>query len=323
MELRYLRYFVAVAERRSFSRAAEDLHVAQSAVSKQVKILEEELGVALLIRNRRQVEVTGPGEVLLKEAQAVLNRVNEAVEETRRAARGEIGKLRIGCFGSAVAEFLPQLIYEFRKERPRVEVEVKDLSPAEQLDAVSRGEIDVGFTRRVAAQQARSLIQERVYSDEVYLVVAENHRFAAMKKVSLRALAEESFVFFERKGAPEFVDQLRAWCRRAGLSPRVVVEAPIMRTILMYVAAGIGVAFVPGCIRCYRQQGVVFLPVQPPPPPELELVMMRLKKDMRPVVAAWVERVRNALPSIRALMEGKIGAAGVSGRGGGKARRRG
>ena len=302
MELRYLRYFVAVAERKSFSRAAEDLRVAQSAVSEQVKILEQELGVVLFHRDRRRVELSEAGEAFLGEARGVLQRVEQACHQAQRAARGEVGTLKIGCFSSAVAEFLPGLIRRYRAERPWVEIELEELGPTEQLEALKAGDIHVGFTRRVSPHLARGLVQERVYSDQVHLVVADSHPLAASGEVRLEAISQEAFVFFERSGAPEFVDQTKLWCLQAGFTPRVVSEVPLMRVILMYVAAGMGVAFVPGCIRCYRQSGVVFLPISPRPP-ELDLVMARSRENRNPALDAWMEMVRGEFPSIRAFYE--------------------
>jgi DNA-binding transcriptional LysR family regulator len=311
MELRYFRYFVAVADRKSFSRASEDLRVAQSAVSEQVKILEGELGVLLLNRDRRRVELTAAGEAFLGEARAVIQKAEQARELAQRAARGEVGRLKIGCFSSAVAEFLPSLIRRYRAERPDVQIELKELSPGEQLEALLSGEIHVAFTRRVASMQARGLLQERVYSDQVYLAMPESHPLAKNKELPLKAVAKEGFVFFERRGAPEFVDQTKLWCIQAGFAPRIVSEAPMMQTILMYVAAGLGISFVPGCIRSYRQSGVVFLPFTPRPP-VFELVIARLKENRSPVVEAWLEMVRGEFPAIRGIFESFEGEPGCS-----------
>ena len=305
MELRYLRYFVAVAERRSFSRASEDLHVAQSAVSQQIKILETEMGVVLLHRDRRRVELSEAGEAFLVEARGILQKAEQACHLAQRVSRGEEGTLKIGCFSSAVAEFLPGLIRRYRTARPRVEVELREMGPAEQQEALNTGEIHVGFNRRIPAAQAGAVVQERVYSDQVFLVMAESHPLAALKKVPLKAIAQEPFVSFERSGAPEFVDQIRDWCSNAGFIPRVVSEVPLMRVILMYVAAGLGVSLVPGCIRCYRQTGVVFRPVIPRPP-GLDLVLARPKAHRNPALDAWLELVRSEFPNIRSQYEGAL-----------------
>lgn len=302
MELRYLRYFVGVAERGSFIRAAADLNVAQSAVSEQIRILEGNLGVRLLDRSRRKVELTAAGEAFLAEARAVLQRVEQARSVARRAALGELGRLRVGCFSSAVAEFLPGLIRRFRTEFPRVDVDLKELNPAEQWEALQAGEIDVAFTRRLQGSHAARLVQERVYSDEVVAVMAESHPLSRKSAVSLDALSREGFVLFERSGAPEFVDEIRRWCAGAGFAPRIVSEVPMMQTILMYVAAGMGVSLVPGCIRCYRQAGVEFRPIRPRPP-ALELVMAHLKDHRSPVLEAWVQQVRTEFPQIRRTFE--------------------
>lgn len=303
MELRHLRYFAAVAERKNFTRAAMDLRIAQSAVSEQIKILEEELGVCLLKRSRRSVELTVAGEEFLRETREILARADQAMETARRADRGEVGYLSLGCFSSAVAEFLPDLIRAYREQRPRVTVRIAELSPAEQFEALRAREVDVGFTRRIGSDQGAGLVQECVYRDRMFLVLAQNHPLAGQREVRLEKLRNESFVLFERQGAPDLVDQMIQVCGRAGFVPRVVAEAPLMQTVLMNVAAGVGVSFMPGCLRVYRQKGVVFVPFRPAPP-AIDLMMVHAKGGLSPTVAAWVALVKSRRGAIRTQMAG-------------------
>ena len=302
MELRYLRYFVTVAERRNFTRAAEELHVAQPAVSQQIKALEGELGVSLLHRTKRSVKLTAAGNAFLSEAKEILARAELSKQIARRAARGETGSLAIGCVSASVSGFLPELIRSYRKSFPAVRVHLFELMPELQLQAFARGKIDVGFTRPLAASDERNFAQERVYCDRLMLAVPETHSFAKAAWVRLEKFAGEDFVMLKRSEAPELVDQMTQLCAKAGFTPQVVSEPPMINTVLMAVAAGIGVAIVPGCVRRSRQPGVAFLPLRPVST-VIELVVVRLKNETSPTVSAWMELLRERLPNIRELME--------------------
>jgi DNA-binding transcriptional LysR family regulator len=302
MELRYLKYFVTVAERQNFTRAAEELHVAQPAISQQIKSLEEELGVSLLHRTKRSVKLTAAGNAFLSEAKEILAHAELSKQVARRAARGETGSLAIGCFSLATSGFLPEVIKAYRKKFPAVRVHLFELTPEQQLQAFAREKIDVGFTRPLAAADEKNFVQERIYRDRLMLAVPETHPLARSKQVRLDKFAREDFVTFKRSEAPKLVDAMTQLCAQAGFTPQVVSEPPMMQTVLMAVAASIGVALVPGCVRSFRQPGVAFLPVRPTSPP-IHLVLARPKGEMSPTVSAWLELVREHLSAIRQQME--------------------
>jgi len=302
MELRYLRYFVTVAERQNFTRAAEELHVAQPAISQQIKALEDELGVLLLHRNKRSVNLTAAGAAFLSEAKGILAHAELSKQVARRAARGETGSLSIGCVGASVSGFLPELIHSYRQRFPLVRVHLSELTPEQQLQAFAREKIDVGFTRPLAASDEKKLIQERIYRDRLMLALPESHALAKAKQIRLEKLASEDFVMFKRSEAPKLVDAMTQLCAKAGFTPQVVSEPPMIHTVLMAVASGIGVALVPGCVRSLRQRGVTILPVLPASP-VIDLVLARPKGEPSPTVAAWLELVRSRIPSIQKEME--------------------
>jgi DNA-binding transcriptional LysR family regulator len=302
MELRYLKYFVTVAERQSFTRAAEELRVAQPAISQQIKSLEAELGVSLLHRNKRSVRLTAAGNAFLSEAKEILAHADLSKQVARRAARGETGSLAIGCFSSSVTGFLPELIKAYRKKFPAVRVHLFELTPEQQLQAFARGKIDVGFTRPLAAADEKNFVQERIYRDRLMLAVPEAHPLAKAGRVRLEKFAREDFVMFKRSEAPKLVDEMTQICAKAGFTPQVVSEPPMMQTVLMAVAASIGVALVPGCVRSFRQPGVAFLPVRPVSHP-IDLVLARPKGEISPTVSAWLELANAHLPAIRQQME--------------------
>jgi DNA-binding transcriptional LysR family regulator len=302
MELRYLQYFVTVAERRNFTRAAEELHVAQPAISQQIKSLEGELGVSLLHRTKRSVKLTAAGHAFLSEAKEILAHAEFSKQVARRAARGETGSLAIGCVSLSVAGFLPELIQTYRKRFPAVRVHLLELMPEQQLQAFAREKIDVGFTRPLAVENEKTFVQERVYRDCLMLALPETHLLAKTKQARLEKFAGEEFVMLKRSEAPKLVDDMTQFCAKAGFTPQIVSEPPMMQSVLMAVAAGIGVALVPGCVRIFRQPGVVFLPVRPISP-VIDLVLTRPQGELSPTVSAWLEMVRERLPAIRQQME--------------------
>ena len=305
MELRYLKYFVTVAERQSFTRASEELHVAQSAISQQIKSLEEELGVSLLHRTKRSVKLTAAGNAFLSEAKEILAHAELSKQIARRAARGETGSLAIGCVGAGASSFLPELIQLYRKRFPAVRVHLFELTPEQQLQAFARERIDLGFTRPLAAADEKNFTQERIYRDRLMLAVPDTHALAKAGSVRLEKLAGEEFVMFKRSEAPRLADAMTQLCAKAGFIPQVVSELPMIQTMLVAVAAGIGVAIVPGCVRSFHQPGVTILPVRPISP-FIDLVLTRPKGEPSPTVSAWLDLVRERLPAIRQQMENGV-----------------
>jgi len=302
VELRYLRYFVAVAERLNFTRAAAELHVAQPAVSQQIKSLEEELGVSLLFRNKRSVKLTAAGNAFLSEAKEILAHAERSKEVARRAARGETGSLSIGCVSASVSGFLPELIQTYRRRYPLVRVHLFELTPEQQLQAFARQKIDVGFTRPLAKSDEKNLVEDRIYRDRLMLAVPETHRLAKAGRVRLDGFFAEDFVMLKRGEAPALVHEMTQLFANAGFIPRIVSEPPMIQSVLMAVAAGIGLALVPGCVRSSRPPGVAFLHVRPTSP-KIDLVLTRPVGEPSPTVSAWLDLVRERLPGIRRQME--------------------
>jgi len=297
VELRYLRYFATVAEQQSFTRAAEKLRVAQSAISQQIKTLEEELEVTLLSRTKRSVKLTAAGHAFLREAKDILNRVEQSKVEVCRAAQGETGTLSIGCVSWTTSLFLPELIRAYRIRYPGVRIDLRELTPAQQLEDLEGGSIDVGFTGRLPQPWAGRLEQERIYQPCVMVALPKRHALAGSRKISLEKLAKEDWVFLDPTPAPEIVRRFALLCTNAGFSPRVINESAWMQTVLMTVAAGIGVSFAPSCIRSLQQPGVAFIPIEPNPPP-LELVAARLKGEPPPAVATFLDMLRDQIEGI-------------------------
>jgi DNA-binding transcriptional LysR family regulator len=297
MELRYLLCFATVAEHLSFTRAAESLSVAQPAVSQQIKTLEEELEVKLLVRTKRSVKLTTAGHAFLREAKDILNRVEQSRMVARRAARGETATLSIGCFSAASSLFLPELIQAYRAKYPAVRIHLHEQLPDEQFAALEFGHIDVGFTRPLPKTKAGRFVQERVYQDCVMAVLSDRHALAGSQKLQLKRLADEDWVLLTRGTPPEIANGYALLCKNAGFSPRII-NATTPEAALMMVAAGMGVSLAPSCYRSSPQPGLKFIPIEPDAP-LLYLVAARPKGEPSPTVAAFLDMLHQQLSRIR------------------------
>src|SRR5580658_5420999 len=202
MELRHLRYFAAVAQYLNYSETSRRLHVAQPAISQTILDLEDELGVKLLLRTKRSVQLTAAGTAFLREAEEILRRAHEAPQIAQRAARGEVGHLGIGFFGTAFAPILPALVQAYRRKFPIVELRLFELNPDQQLAAFDEGRIDLGFTRKLPSDRRAELEEEVVYTDQLAIALPAAHALAKDKVIRLKSLASEAFVQFHRNGAP-------------------------------------------------------------------------------------------------------------------------
>ncbi|WP_024953278.1 LysR family transcriptional regulator [Cobetia crustatorum] len=301
MELRTLKTFVAVATLKSFSAAARELHTVQPAISRQIADLEAELGVSLLWRNTREVRVTAPGEALLEEAKRMLALEVQARKRVALAASGQTGTLRIGYMSSACASFVPSLMRDFAAQHPDVTLVLHEMTAQQQLDAFAREEIDVGLSRPLPMELRETLTALPMYEDELMVVVPEGHRLARRKRLALRELSHEDFVLFQRDQATGLFDHIISACGDAGFSPRITRQPALMQTLLSEVAAGLGLAIAPACIRRLQCDGCHFITLRP----ALGAVPLELhypSTPSRPVIEAFVTLVETAIPAIRAQM---------------------
>lgn len=288
MELRHLRYFVALAEALHFRRAAERLSIAQPALSQQIQQLERELGVQLLERTQRRVALTEAGTVFLERARLTLSEAAEAVRLARLAGRGEVGHLGVGAVTSALYGVFPDVVREFRQRYPDVHLTLHELPGNEQTRALRAGRIQVSFLRPPIEEDD---IAVRVITREPWVVaLPTTHRFAGRPRLSLRSLAAEPFISFPRELAPVLYDRVIAMCQRAGFSPHIVQEAQ-MQTIVSLVAAGTGVALVPATLQNLSRKGLVYKPLSGVSS-KLELGVAWRRDDRSPLLAAFLAVVR-------------------------------
>lgn len=262
IELRHLRYFMAIAEELHFGRAAERLGIAQPPLSQQIKSLEALVGYALFER-RPQVRLTTAGEAFLEVAGRTLAQVEEGLELTRRAGRGEAGRITVGFAASILTTALPEILRTYREQYPGVELRLRELSSAAQAAALADGSIDVGFVRE-AVVQGSDVTCEPIFREEFVAVLPPSHPLAGREQLPLTDIAAEPFVHFPRAVAPALFDQIADACGRAGFRPRVVQEAQEWLTILGLVEAGLGVSLVPASFRRLRWGGVQYRPLGPP-----------------------------------------------------------
>ena len=285
MELRQLRYFVAVAEELHFRRAAERLHMSQPPLSQQIRALEDELGFELLIRTRRRVELTPAGAAFLRDARALLGELEGAVATARRIDAGQTGRLRIGFVGSALLSIVPGTVERFRASRPGVAIELRERSTVDQLRAVAAGVVDVGLVRP-PIEDDRGLRAETVLRERTVAALPAAHPLATLTRVPLRRLAAEPHVLFPRDQAPGFHDLLIGSLAGTGAGPRVIQYAPEMLTIIGLVAAGTGVSLVPASVSRLALDGVTYRPVTGAP--RSELVAITRAGDDSALVRAFV-----------------------------------
>jgi DNA-binding transcriptional LysR family regulator len=302
MELRHLRYFVAVGDEQHYGRAASRLGVAQPALSRQIQDLEEELGFTLFERLPRGVRLSAAGMLFLEDARRVLQEVNEAAERAGRVARGRSGTLRVGFTESASWRgVVPESFRRFRELHPDADLELQPAASLEQLAALRSGRLDAGFIFNMPKGDS-DFDQLPVATQQIELAVPKGHPLTKLKKLHLRALSETKFVWFPRRESPALYDRLMHACFRGGLSsPRIVQEGLNEATILSLVSAGLGVGWVLGSARWRCPDSVVIMPVADLKIPQPQALAWR-RDNRSPLLANFIAEVRR-LPEVRELME--------------------
>lgn len=288
MELRHLRYFVAVAEELNFSRAARKLHIAQPPLSQQIRSLEADLGVQLLRRNSRRVELTAAGKHFLEEAHQILARADRARYLARRVSEGQAGSLQMACGPIASLAVLPPVLASFREAHPDIDLQVHDMLTDPAIEALLRGTVDVIFG--LAPFENEGVESEIVYRDVLTLAVPEKHPLARGLKARLSDCAGDAFVVIARVTSRRAHDMGLELCRRAGFRPDVIYEVNGIHSQLMLISAGFGVGLVPSSVKVMRS-GVVFLPLSGTMPTINTAVGWRTA-DQSPVLRSLLQIVR-------------------------------
>jgi DNA-binding transcriptional LysR family regulator len=262
MELRHLRYFVAVGEEQHYRRAAERLRVAQPALSRQIQMLEEEIGFKLFERLPRGVKITDAGNLFLDDARRILQEVNDSIGRAKRIASGQSGTLRIGFVESISWQgIVPDSLRDFRQNQPGVELQLRSLRSIEQIAAIHAGSLDAGYALPMANPD-HGLAHIQIGVIKQILAVPNGHPLTKKKQIRLRDLIDEPFVAFPRWAIPTAYDRLMAAYARGGLkSPRVVQQTAAETMMLSLVQCGVGVAFISSAAKWRCPPGVTLFPV--------------------------------------------------------------
>ena len=301
MELRHLRYFVAIGEEQHYGRAARRLNVAQPALSRQIQDMEAEVGFKLFERLPRGVKLTAAGAHFLKDARRIIREVNEATARAGRVARGLSGTLRVGFAENASWRgVVPDSFRRFREQQPDAELQLQPASSLEQLEAIRAGRLDAGFVNFMPKSDSE-LDQLLVARQSVQLAAPKRHPLTRLKKVRLRDLMDAPFVWFPRRANPVFYDRLMRECYRGGLkSPRIVQEGLNEATILSLVSTGLGVGWVLATARWRCPESVVILPVVDLNMP-LTLTLAWRKDNTSSLLVNFIAEVLR-LPDVRAVL---------------------
>lgn len=298
LELRHLRYFCAVARELSFSRAAEQLHIAQPPLSRQIRSLEEELGAELLDRRSRPLRLTAAGRFFQIQAQQLLDRMSEVQVATERIAGGRRTWFSIGFAPSTLYGRLPDVIRRFRQEHPAVELNLYEMTTVEQVDALKAGRIDVGFGRLHFDED--DVVGELVREESVMVALPVNHRLVKHKTITLAKLAIEPLLLYPAKPRPSYADQVLEMFRSRGLKPMIALETNEVQTAIGLVVAGLGYALVPQSVQALHREGVLYAPLSDKGV-TTPVIMNRRRSDDSELTMYLAEMVRSLPTSVRSM----------------------
>ncbi len=267
MELRHLRYFVAVAEEQNVTRAALRLHVSQPPLSRQIRDLEEELGVKLFQRTAKSLVLTEAGKLFLNEAREVLLRAEKAVQTVRAIAAGDRGQLRVGYAPSLTVEILPRALGRFENECPGVRVSLHDLSTVECIERLNARKLDVALTVRPSRKEGRGLVFREIVSYPLFCAVCASHPLARRRAVGAEQLRNERFIGYTREDYPEYQEWMSGLFARLRFEPLAMQEYDSVTGLVASVEAGRGVAIVTSSLRALAGPQLKLIPIVPKLPP--------------------------------------------------------
>ena len=291
IELRHLRYFVAVAEELHFGRAAQRLHLAQPPLSQQVRKLEQMIGYELFARTSRSVSLTVAGEALLEGARRTLRNLQRDIDETRSAGRGEVGSLHVGFVGSGMLTSLPAIFRAYRETYPRVRLSLHESFTARVIEGLGNGTLDAGILRD--GDPTEGLDVKTIFSEPFLAVLPVNHSRAKQKSISPAALRHEPFVYYPRSAGTRAYEKPLTIFEEHGFRPTIVQEATHWLTIMRLVGAGLGVTVAPECVRRIASPEVVCLTLRGTDVVS-NIELARLTGDSRPIVDQFAKLVENA-----------------------------
>lgn len=277
LELRHLKYFLAVAEELHFRKAAEKLYISQPGLSRQVKQLEDMLGAQLLVRDRKKVSLSRAGEYLKGEIEFVLNHLEVTKRQLKLIGEGQFGEVRMGFLGSAMQDVIPALLVKLRDQFPRIRTSLEELSNNAQVNALLRDKLDIGFVR--LSRVPEGLCLRPVFEDTFSLVLPADHPLDAGNFKGLHALREENFILFSQDYSPHYFDTVMSICEDAGYAPRVSHKSVHAQTIFRLVENHLGIAIVPSSLQKGFKMDVKFIALDSIP--QRAVLSVVWKKDHR------------------------------------------
>lgn len=290
MELRQLRYFIAVAEELHFSRAAVRLHIAQPPLSRQIKQLEAELHTPLFWRTKRHVELTEAGKAFLEEARKTLTQADQAARAAQLTGAGRTEQVQLGFIDSALYGFLPRLLRAFRERHPKIQVVLHELTSGQQVEALKRAELQLAVLR--PTRGGPQLAFHEIGRERLLVAMPSAHPLTALPEVPVEALEHEGWILFPRLLSPGLHDYLAGICRRAGFAPRVAQQGNEGHTIVGLVGAGLGIAVVPESLKHWGGPEVVYRPLKADSP-WLPMCIAWRRDERSPIVHSFVEIARS------------------------------
>ena len=289
MDLRQMRYFLAVAEEGNLNRAAERLHMAQPPLTRQIRALEEELGTALFVRTPKGMDLTEAGAALLDEVPNLLALAARARERTLRAGQGLDGRLDVGIFGSGVLDVIPRMLARFHAERPEVRIVPHTQTKAEQIAALRERRIAIGFNRLVPPES--DLVVETVLREKMVVALREQHPLAARKRLRLRDLDDVPMILYPNLPLPGLAQRVAGAFAREGLQMRVEQEVEDVLTAIALVSGGFGLCITTESSMSLRLPGVAYRPLDCEALRDIELACLYRRGDASPVLAAFLQVV--------------------------------
>lgn len=291
MELRHLKYFVAVAKEGNIGRASNILHISQPPLTRQIQQLEQDIGVRLFNRSVKGVELTDAGKTLYDEAVNILSLVEVAVSRTRRAAEGIIGRLDVAIFGSGVFEIAPRLLLRFRSAFPDVQIVLHTMNKGEQIEALRQRRIKIGFNRLIPSLP--DIGSKIVAVEKIVVGIHESNPLAHATELSFNDLASEPIVLFPNATRPNFTDFIASQFHKFDITPNIAQVVGDAATGIALVATGFGVCFVPESATSFGATGVKYVPLRESPPITIDISCMYLKEDNSPILRAFLSSLED------------------------------
>ncbi|MBH8554240.1 LysR family transcriptional regulator [Nostocaceae cyanobacterium CENA357] len=293
MELRHLRYFIAVAEELHFSKAAEKLHIAQPPLSQQIQQLEAELGVKLFHRKtKRQIQLTEAGKVFLQEAYQLLVQLETAIALTQKIGRGETGQLRIGFTSLVIYDLLPLILRQFHEQFLEVELVLRELTTSQQEQALRDSLIHVGFAHPPLEDD--TLSYHCIHKQTLVVALSSTHLLAQEEHICVRSLLSEPLIMFPRYLAPGLYERIMSLFQQENFKPNITQEAIQMQTIIGLVSAGMGVAVIPSSLQNLQRSGIVYRPIFEQAP-VIETAVIWQHNGLTPIVENFLQFTQKAI----------------------------